>query len=90
MSRVSCLVSLVALTATSLAQPGSGPGAWVPGWNQEMPNYFSGTNCRASGTGVAYHGFILSAELSVNNAIVANYAYLPGEPIPMSVHLAAM
>lgn len=61
-----------------------------------MPYYFSGTACRATATIVPFqvpasgYEYVRRARLYVNNVLVDSYDQVPGEPIPMSVSMAAM
>ncbi len=87
------LMSVVAacwLAAVAGAQPG-GFGIHVPAGGGPMPNYFSGTNCRASGSAQIGEP-ILHAELRLNGELVAEYHYgwEPEEPFVMSTTLAVM
>lgn len=68
-------------------------GLWIPAYGpngpNQMPNYFSGTNCRASGSG-QISGAIESAYLKLNGEMVASYVHPWSEPFVNSVALKAM
>lgn len=64
-------------------------GLFVPASGGPMPNYFSGTNCRASG--FAQIGDpIIYACLKVEGDIVAEFEWQPGDAMPMAIPLAAV
>lgn len=78
-----CLVASAVLVfgLSALAQPG-GFGPQVPADGGPMPNYFSGTNCRASGYAQLGEP-ILFAYLRLNDELVASYEYHPNDPEPL-------
>lgn len=79
-----CCLSVSAVLVfglSALAQPG-GFGPQVPADGGPMPNYFSGTNCRASGYAQLGEP-ILFAYLRLNDEEVASYEYHPNDPEPL-------
>lgn len=54
-----------------------------------MPNYFSGTNCRASGNG-QIPGAVYSAYLKLNGELVASYEHIWSEPFVNTANLKVM
>lgn len=89
----------VGLLAQSCALPSHPPpGAYVPGYGNPMPYYFSGTNCRAQGEVVADFGpqgqvgYIVYAALTLEDSAgeITVDSYLDtGEPHLSHVTLAA-
>lgn len=60
-----------------------------------MPNYFSSTNCRASGNAMVYGpvlgspAYFVWGELALNGHVVDSFSYVSGEPQPLSLPLQA-
>jgi hypothetical protein len=74
--------------------PGDQEGAFAPPPGQQVPYYFSGTNCKAAGQVVAIQNpwnwfpeHMVLAELKLNGEVVDSYFYDPMQPIPMIVNL---
>ncbi|CAN5405683.1 hypothetical protein BH11ARM1_BH11ARM1_09690 [soil metagenome] len=65
-------------------------GAYVPGYQKEMPYYFSATNCLVEGeVGASSGGYLTSASLKVNKTIVKQMVNVPGL-YPLSTRLQAI
>ena len=80
------LSSLAALAAN--AQPG-GFGIQIPAGGGPMPNYWSGTNCRASG-GAQIGEPIYAAQLLLNGELVYDWVAPDPETYPLSIALKVM
>ncbi|MBX7132006.1 MAG: hypothetical protein K1X67_04930 [Fimbriimonadaceae bacterium] len=79
-----------AVSMCAEAQPWAN-GIYIPGPGMSMPNYWSGTNCRASGWAQVGEP-IYAAELKLNGVVVNNWLMGddPEEEPPMNFSLAAM
>lgn len=87
--RLLLVLTILAITSAQMVAAQMSGGLFVPMGGGPMPNYFSGTNCRASGSG-QIQGAIESAYLKVNSQVVASYQHIPGEPYHSSIGLKAM
>lgn len=91
------MTTCVTLLAANFSQAQvATPGAWVPGYGETMPYYFTGTNSVAKGT-VCCPGYVgidqnyfVDADLKIGGTIVRHYQWPIGKPKQTLVTLSAV